>query len=194
MDAALGRRDRVFAAVAEREARRGRRVLLLSGFLHLARVAPALFGGENALRLLERRVPGRIWVVLPYWGGRARGQSDFERRCVTRWPPIAVRALAGPLGAEPADRILPESLPPQPRDDQPASPFPGLELRAIGDALMSFGPCSRLRTARFSLAQYRDPAYRAELDRRSRILTGTRFVLPPAELSDAPYCPTVTGQ
>ena len=85
-------------------------------------------------------------------------------------------------------------LPPEPGPDQPASPYPGLELRAIGDALISFGPCSRLRTTSFSLAQYREPAYRAELNRRSRILTGKPFVPPPAELSDAAYCPTVAGQ
>jgi hypothetical protein len=70
----------------------------------------------------------------------------------------------------------------------------GRELQAIGDALISFGPCSRLRTTTFSLAQFREPAYRAELDRRSRILTGRPFAPPQAELSDAAYCATVAGQ
>jgi len=58
---------------------------------------------------------------------------------------------------------------------------------------MSFGPCSRLRTTNFSAAQYRDPAYRKELNRRSRILTGKPYVPPPAKLSNAPYCETIAG-
>jgi hypothetical protein len=187
------RRDRVFAAAAAREARGGRHVLLLSGFMHLARVAPRLFGGNNALRILERGAKGRVWVVLPYWGGGARGQADFERSYISGWPPIAVRALTGTLGAQPADRILPELQPPKPGVDPPANPYPGLKLTAIGDALMSFGPCSRLRTTTFSVAQYRDPAYRKELNRRSRILTGKPFVALPAKLSNAPYCETIAG-
>jgi len=58
---------------------------------------------------------------------------------------------------------------------------------------MSFGPCSRLRTTNFSVAQYHDPAYREELNRRSRILTGKPYVPPPAKLSNAPYCETIAG-
>ena len=193
MDAVVGRRDRVFAAAAAREARGGRHVLLLSGFMHLARVAPRLFGGDNAVRILERGAKGRVWVVLPYWGGGVRGQADFERSYISGWPPIAVRALTGTLGAQPADRILPESQPPKPGVDPPANPYPGLKLSAIGDALMSFGPCSRLRTTNFSVAQYHDPAYREELNRRSRILTGKPYVPPPAKLSNAPYCETIAG-
>jgi hypothetical protein len=193
IDTAGRRRDRVFAAATEREARHGRHVLLLSGFMHLARLAPEIYRGDNALRILERRAPGRVWVVLPYSGVGARGQAGFERRYIAHWPPTEIHPLTGTLGAEPADRILPEWLPPERGADDAPSPYRGLQLRAIGDALISFGPCSRLRTTAFSLAQYRDPAYRAELDRRSRILTGNPFVTPPAELSDAPYCATVAG-
>ena len=191
--AATGRRDRVFADAAEREARGGRHVLLLSGFMHLVRLPAQAHMDHNALEILERGAKGRVWVLLPYSGG-ARAQADFERRYISRWPPITVHALTGPLGAQPADRLLPDQRPPQAGADQSASPYPGLNLRAVGDALISFGPCSRLRTTRFSPEQYREPAYRAELNRRSRILTGRPFVSPPAELSDAAYCPTVAAQ
>src|SRR4051812_10711414 len=99
MDTALGRRDRVFAAVTEREARRGRHVLLLSGFMHLVRVAPELFGGENALRILERRVPGRVWVVLPYWGRRraepSRLRASLHHPLATDRRPRAHRTARG---------------------------------------------------------------------------------------------------
>jgi dienelactone hydrolase len=182
LDQALRRHDRIFAAAAEREARGRRHVLLLSGFIHLARVGRELYGGDNALRILERRSPGRVWVIVPYWGGGARGQAGFERRYISQWPSPTLRRLTGRLGAEPADRILPAELPPG------AHSHPGLSLRTIADALISFGPCSKLRTTTFSLAQYRDPDYRAELDRRSRILTGDPFVPPPTDLSNAPYC------
>lgn len=160
--------------------------------MHFVRVAPER-NSHNAVGILERDAKRRVWVVLPYGGG-ARGQEDFERRYISRWPPIAVRALTRTLGAQPADRILPEWATPEPGAGQPASPYTGLTLRAIGDALISFGPCSRLRTTKFSLAQYREPVYRAELNRRSRILTGRPFVPSPAELSDAPYCSAVAGQ
>ncbi len=192
--AATGRRDRVFAAAAEREARGGRHVLLLSGFMHLVRLPAQAHMDHNALEILERGAKGRVWVILPYSGDGARGQADFERRYISRWPPNTVHALTGPLGAQPADLLLPDQRPPQPSANQPASPYPGLKLRAVGDALISFGPCSRLRTTRFSPEQYREPAYRAELNRRSRILTGRPFIPPPAELSDAAYCSTVAAQ
>jgi len=161
--------------------------------MHLVRVPPTLFEPDNALRILERGAKHRVWAIVPYSGG-ARGQDDFERRYISKWPPIAIRALTGTLGAQPADRILPEWATPEPAADQPARPDTALALRSIGDALISFGTCSRLRTTKFSLAQYREPAYRAELNRRSRILTGRPFVTPPAKLSDAPYCPTIAGQ
>jgi hypothetical protein len=191
MDKAVGRRDRVFAAAAEREARAGRHVLLLSGLTHFARLPSELRLGDNAVRILERAARGRVWVVLPYWGGGAQAQDDFERSFISRWRPVAVHTLTGVLGAVPADRILPDWLAPRRGAEQPPSPLSGLQLRAIGDALISFGPCSRLRSTNFSLAQYREPARRAELDRRSRILTGRPFVPPPAKLSDAPYCSIV---
>ena len=186
LDPALPRRDRVLATAAEREARGGRHVLLLAGFMHFARLAPELYGGENAVRILEHRSPGRVWVIVPYWGGGARGQASFERRYISRWPSPTLRPLMGRLGTEPADRILPAGLPPS--ADPPAGPEPGLQLRTIADALVSFGPCSKLRTTTFSPAQYRKPAYRAELDRRSRILTGDPFTPPRTDLSNAPYC------
>lgn len=122
-----------------------------------------------------------MWVVLPYWGGGARAQPAFERRYVPAHPLTRLRALTGALGSEPADRILPVTQ-------------PNLALRAIGDELISLGRCSHLRTTTFSRAQDRDPAYRAETNRRSRILTGRRFVPPLASLSNAPYCPQVRAQ
>jgi hypothetical protein len=187
------RRDQVFAAAAEREARGGRHVLLLSGYMHLVRVPLKPFG-PSALRILERGQPHRVWVVVPYAGIGARGQDDFERRYIPAAAQTALQPFTGALGAEPADRILPDISEPKPGAKPPAAPYPGLQLSAIADELITFGRCSELRSTRFSRVQWRDPAYRAELNRRSRILAGHRFVPPPAAFSNAPYCPLVRAQ
>ena len=183
-----GRRDQVFAAAAEREARGGRHVLLLSGYMHFVRVPLKPFG-PNAMRILERGQPHRIWVVLPYAGIGARGQNEFERRYIPAAAQTTLQPLTGALGAEPADRMLPNIGPPKRGAKRPA-----LQLSAIADQLITFGGCSELRATRFSQAQWRDPAYRAELSRRTRILEGRRFVPPPASFSNALYCPLVRGQ
>jgi hypothetical protein len=188
-----GRRDQVFAAAAEREARGGRHVLLLSGYMHFVRVPLEPFG-PNAMRILERGQPHRVWVVLPYAGVGARAQDEFERRYIPVTAQTALQPLNGALGAEPADRMLPDILPPKRGAKPPAAPHPGLQLSAIADQLITFGRCSQLRSTRFSQAQWRDRAYRAELNRRSRILLGRRFVPPPASFSNAPYCPLVRAQ
>lgn len=193
IEVAGARRDRVFAAAAEREARGGRHVLLLSGYMHLVRVPLNPFG-ETALGILERGRPHRVWVVVPYAGGGARGQDEFERRYIPAPRHTVLQPFTAALGAEPADRILVDIQPPEPGVEPPAAPYPGLQLRTIADELISFGRCSALRTTRFSPAQFRDPVYRAELDRHSRILTGHRFVAPAAALSSAPYCPLVRAQ
>jgi hypothetical protein len=161
--------------------------------MHLVRVPVRPFG-ENALRILERRRPNRVWVVVPHAGGGARGQDDFERRYVPAVGRAVLQPFTGALGAEPADRILVDISPSEPGVQPPATPYPGLHLQDIANGLISFGQCARLRTTRFSLAQFREPVYRAELNRRSRILIGHPFLPPPAAFSNAPYCALIRGQ
>jgi hypothetical protein len=173
-----GRRDAVFASTAEREARAGRHVLLLSGFGHLLRSAPGGRQTGNALERLERDARGRVWTVLPY-GGVPKQQDDFERRFITPLPSVAIQPLTGELGHLPANRFL----------ARPLIPSRGLALRDLADALISFGPCARLRFAKLSRAPFRDRAYLRELDRRNRILSGRPFVMPALPSPSAPYCP-----
>ena len=173
-----GRRDAVFASTAEREARAGRHVLLLSGFGHFLRSAPGGRQTGNALERLERGARGRVWTVLPY-GGVPKQQDDFERRFITPLPSVAIQPLTGELGHLPANRFLPRRL----------IPGPGLALRDLADALISFGPCAQLRFAKLSRAPFRDRAYLRELDRRNRILSGQPFVMPALPSPSAPYCP-----
>jgi hypothetical protein len=135
------RRDAVFASTAEREVRAGRHVLLLSGFGHFLRNAPSGRETGNALERLERGAPGRVWTVLPY-GGAPQQQHNFERRFITPLPSIAMPPLTGELGDLPANRFLP----------RPLIPGPGLALRDLADALISFGPCAQLRFAKLSRA------------------------------------------
>jgi hypothetical protein len=172
------RRDDVFASTAERAARAGRHVLLLSGFGHFLRSAPGGPQTGSALERLERGAPGRVWTVLPY-GGVPKDQDDFERRFITPLPSVAMQPLTGELGDLPANRFL----------QRPLTPGPGLALRDLGDALISFGPCAELRFAKLSRAPFRDRAYLRELDRRNRILIGWPFVMPVLPSPNAPYCP-----
>jgi hypothetical protein len=172
-----GRRDAVFASTAEREARAGRRVLLLSGFGHFLRSAPSGRETGNALERLERGAPGRVWTVLPYGG--VPEQDDFERRFIRPLARVAMQPLTGELGDLPANRFLP----------RPLIPGRGLALRDLADALISFGPCAQLRFAKLSRAPFRDRAYLRELDRRNRILFGRPFVMPVLPSPNAPYCP-----
>lgn len=169
------RRDRVFAATAEREARGGRHVLLLSGFKHLARLPRAL-RLDNALTLLERGAPGRVWVIVPYWGGGARGQARFERRYIAGRPPIQLRPLTGALGRR-ARRPDPPRLRAASARRR-AARRPVSRPRAARDRRRA--PLGRALLAAtdhqiLTRTRYREPAYRAELDRRSRILTGRTF-------------------
>jgi hypothetical protein len=108
-------------------------------------------------------------------------QDDFERRFITPLPPVALQPPSGELGAMPANRFLPRPLIP--------GPGPGLALRDLADALISFGPCAQLRFAKLSRAPFRDRAYLRELDRRNRILYGRPFVMPVLPSPNAPYCP-----
>ena len=172
-----GRRDAVFASAAEREAQAGRRVLLLSGFGHFLRSGPGGRETGNALERLERGAPGRVWTVLPY-GGVPSARTTSSAASSPR-SPVAMQPLTGELGDLPANRFLP----------RPLIPGPGLALRDLADALISFGPCAQLRFAKLSRAPFRDRAYLRELDRRNRILFGRPFVMPVLPSPNAPYCP-----
>src|SRR3954452_5728897 len=172
------RRAAVFASPAEREARAGRHVLLLSGFGHFLRSAPGGRQTGNALERLEPGARGRVWTVLPY-GGVPKQQDDFERRFIPPLPSLAIQPLTGELGDLPANRFL----------ARPLIPGRVLALRDLADALISFGPCAQLRFAKLSRAPFRDRAYVRELDRRNRILYGRPFVMPVLPSPNAPYCP-----
>lgn len=174
------RRDEVFAAAAERELRQGRKVLLVSGYTHVARIPARPLGGPNAIAILERGLSGRVWSVLPYAGG-ARGMRPFERRFVGRWPVPVLRPLVGALGRQPANRAM-LSLP----------GMAGHRLSDVADALVSFGRCAVLRETVAPRAPFFEPGYRRELDRRWRIIAGERFRPPPAVRPNAPYCPSAT--
>jgi hypothetical protein len=104
---------------------------LLSGFGHFLRSGPGGRETGNALERLEQGAPGRVWTVLPY-GGVPQRQDDFERRFITPLPSVAIQPLTGELGDLPANRFL----------ARPLIPSPGLALRDLADALISFGPCT----------------------------------------------------
>ena len=80
------------------------------------------------------------------------------------------RRVPPQLGPDlPANRFL----------QRPLSPGPGLALRDLAGALISFGPCvaAALREA-LTRRPFRDRAYLRALDRRNRILIGRPFVMP----------------
>lgn len=67
-------------------------------------------------------------------------------------------------------------------------PYAGLTLGEIADAVIFYGGCGALKMEPISRAPLSEVTYRAELDRRSRILTGQPFVPPPNDPAGS-YCP-----
>lgn len=154
-------RDRHFAALVEREVlARGRKALLLMGSFHaLKQGSPR----ETVGSLIEQRRPGSLFVVMLH-SGMGPHTARVEE-ALSRGPlPGAIRLSTGWIGELPARSafVLPPVL--QVRA--------GLKLRDIADAYLYLGPAASLTQALPARANYQDPAYVRELERRYPIVVG----------------------
>ena len=191
----LEQRDTHFARVVEEEVlAHGRRALLIIGGLHLLRkdiyarerasVLPPPGRGNgfgqlpgrdpsNVVRLLERRHPGKVFVVLPH-DGLGEGSAELEKR-FRSWPTPSLALLKGTwLGAVAANQVLPGSkdvkLIVNGKAVEMPKPDPafGPRLEEVADALLYLGPGKSLTWApEVDLAG--DQAFQEELRRRSKV-------------------------
>ena len=148
--AALGDNNVTFARVMEESVlARGRKALVILGSNHLTRGGDRN-GGPNTTTRVEARFPGSLYVVYLY-SGRPGGESADARFVSDRWTAPAVAPLrgtwVGALGGEPRP------------------------LESMSDAILFVGPSKDLEIEEAPVSSF-DPAYVAELDRRSAIEWG----------------------
>jgi hypothetical protein len=166
-------RDAQYAAVVEREVlRKGRRALLIAGSGHLLRGLRGDDGepGVNAASRLVQRHPGALYVidllVLPP-GVPRDPLAQRTQAAVAGWPRPAVATLAGTwLGATTqATSSWVNSM--AYRASTPAA----RRYDAQADAILYLGPGEALTASQPDPTLYQSGAYRAELQRLSRLAT-----------------------
>jgi hypothetical protein len=132
-------------------------------------------GFANVAQRIEKRHPGKLFIVLPH-DGLGEGSAEVEKR-FGKWPAPSLVGLKGTwLGAVAASQLTvgPKSVK-MFRDGKPVGlpkpdPAAGPRLQEVADALLYLGPRETLTLA--PDADYsRDKAFLAELKRR-RELTG----------------------
>ena len=169
----IAQRDAHYAAVVEREVlRKGRRALLIAGSNHLLR---GLHGNEgaqglNAASRLVQRHPGALYVVDLLALPPGVPQDPLLQRAqaaVARWPRPVVAALAGTwLGA-----TVQSAEPWVNAGAYLASTPSAVRYGAQADAILYLGPGAVLTASQADPTLYQVGAYRAELQRLSRLYT-----------------------
>jgi hypothetical protein len=182
----LEQRDAHFARVVEDEVlAKGRKALLVIGGLHLLRKDVPYAPGpapENVAQLLEKRHPGKLFIVLAH-DGLGEGSAAIEKR-MGRWPKPSLALLEGTwLGAEAANQMLPGpklvKLMVNGKEVEAPKPDPkrGPKLQEVADTYLYLGPRETLTLAEDDPGIVGDKAFMDELRRRSKI-TGSPLPTP----------------
>lgn len=169
----IAQRDAHYAAVVEREVlSKGRRALLIAGSNHLLRGLRGNEGaqGLNAASRLAQRHPGALYVVDLLVLPPGVPQDALLRRAqaaVAGWPRPAVATLAGTwLGA------TTQSVEPWVNSGAYLASTPAaVRYGAQADAILYLGPGELLTASQADPTLYQSGAYRAELQRLSRLYT-----------------------
>jgi hypothetical protein len=157
-------RDPHFAAVVEREVLgKGRRALLLAGTGHLARNAKNDRTGQpNAATLLDRKHPGKLFVVLPVVLSPLDSKKDARadpQQVLREWARPALAALAGTRLGEGRGPLGHRALDPA-----------RARFCDEADAALYLGPAEVLTASRPDPALYQGGAYAEELRRYNEVL------------------------
>jgi hypothetical protein len=166
-------RDAHYAAVVEREVlHKGRRALLIAGDGHLLRGLRGDDGepGLNAASRLEQRQPGALYVIDPLVLPPGVPQDPLLRRAlaaVAGWPRPAVATLAGTWLGATTQSVSPWINWAADRASSPAARRYG----AQADAILYLGPGEVLTASQPDPTLYQSGAYRAALQRMSRVAT-----------------------
>lgn len=169
----IAQRDAHYAAVVEREVlRKGRRALLIAGSNHLLRGLRGNEGaqGLNAASRLAQRHPGALYVIDPLILPPGTLQDPLLQRAraaVAGWPRPAVATVAGTwLGA------ATQAAEPWVNSGAYLASTPdGRRYGAQADAILYLGPGAVLTASQADPTLYQCGAYRAELQRLSRVAT-----------------------
>lgn len=151
-------RDRVLA--------HGRKALLIRGGVHLAK--KSIHGGQrlNVARFLTERY-GKKLISIELWHDLDGQMPEVERR-LARWPTPSIALLEGTwLGELPAGPLFHVFVR---RDDGTwGRPEIDYTIAEIYDAFLYLGPSSEMEIVRAD-PELITPEYRAELERRKRLL------------------------
>ncbi len=147
------------------------------------------FYGRNSVKgLVEASYPGSFFVITPYSGyPNMMCSSRLEKHFAT-WP---VPAVVGPLRGTPLAKELSVSdckfregavvfWPPEVTDAEKVTTMAGWEDETsgvAGDALLYLGPSETLTNSPQIPDFYLDAGFRAEMDRRARIMSGSPMQL-----------------
>ena len=169
-----GYRDPVWFETLDREVlSKGRKVLVISGALHILRRDPPDFRPKTFDRVglgdaISQRYPNAAYRIYPLVGrGRFAG-------IVRQWPAGTLIALNGTaLGARSAQLLWPSSVTMFRTVNGKQEPFTLQEsdfppIESLIDALLLYG--TDTTSAPLSMATYRDCEYLAELRRRNQLL------------------------
>ena len=152
------------------------------------------FYGKNSVRgLVEAAFPGSFFIITPYSGYPENTCSvNLEKQFVS-WPvPAVVGPIRGTLLAN--DLSTPDCKfregavvfwPPEVTDAEKLKTMAAWEEESsgiAGDALLYLGPSATLTDSPLIPDFYLDPAYRAEMDRRAKIMSGAAEI---AKLQEA---------
>jgi hypothetical protein len=190
-------RDEHPAATIQREILgRGKKALVIYGGLHFFPLPapPGLPPNPSLRELIERRRPGAVFVIQPYFGfWQPECTAAFEAE--TRWPP---GSLVTPLRGTPvADLLLRPGCtmtpPPRALPGAPAIPpdvqagFLRIQSGAEADALLYLGPAASLTRSPDIPDLLADTAYAAEITRRLPIIGAPPDALTRLTLTRRPY-------
>ena len=171
---------------------KNKKSLIIYGLGHLS-------GSRSLAMLIETFRPGSLFVVTPYFGFAQQSCSDAFERALKAWPspalatPVRNTALQSPL-QQAGCRITDSSdfhFSAAATEADKAAAIARSESRVSalsGDALLYLGPAATLTESPLSPDLYLDAAFRKEIGRRFKIMTGQPMDWPtPAENPMSPH-------
>jgi hypothetical protein len=165
-------RELHLAGAVEQAIARYRRALFIAGIGHVVRASlprwtPHGPDDRTAVRIVEAKHPGSVYIIVPHVGFGTRN-AELEPQ-LAEWPiPALLPARESWIGALSPNLLFAAGM-----DWGGQDPYVHVTLADVADAYLYLGPRASLTVSHPNPATYRgDPAYMAELQRRHSILFG----------------------
>lgn len=169
----LEQRDVHYARIVENEVlAKGQKALLIIGGVHLER---SPFQGDDLnkaqmLQILEKKNPGKIFVVLPHMGF-AENNDELEAKMANWVRPSLIMLKNSWLGEVQSVGLLQNILINTDGNMMPVS-IPKISLKDKADAYLYLGPADSLTMEQRNPILFKDEAYFRELNRRFMLVNG----------------------